>query len=146
MMAVPALSARWGKNVLTVGALVSAAGYLIAAATAQQAGTGHPATWLIPALLVVGFGIGLVLVPLSETLLARVKPDHAASGSGVLATALELGGALGVAVMGVIYFNALSRDRFGHAFTVSMLTMAGCAILAAAPAKALPNRTATGSR
>ena len=143
MMSVPALTARWGKHVLTAGAIVSAAGYLVAAITTQQAGVGHPAAWMIPALLVAGFGIGLVLVPLSETVLSRVSPEHAASGSGVLATALELGGALGVAVMGVAFFDALGRDRFDHAFTVSMLAMAGCSILAAALSKALPNRTAS---
>jgi EmrB/QacA subfamily drug resistance transporter len=145
MMAVPVLTPRWGKNVLTVGALLSAAGYLIAAATAQEAGIGHAAVWMIPALLVAGFGIGLVLVPLSETVLARVKPEHAASGSGLLATALELGGALGVAIMGVVYFNALGHVRFDHAFTVSMIAMAGCAIVAAALAKALPE-IAPGSK
>ena len=69
---------------------------------------------LLPGLALVGFGIGLVLVPLSSTVLAAVDPLHAGSAAGVLTTAQQVGGALGVAVIGVVFFGG---GAVPHAFT-----------------------------
>jgi EmrB/QacA subfamily drug resistance transporter len=140
MLSVPALTPRLGKHILTAGALITAVGYLLAGATATMLGTHRAAGWMIPALVVAGAGIGLVLVPLSETVLARVKPEHAASGAGVLSTALQLGGALGVAILGAVFFGTLHGTHFAHAFTISMIVMAGCAAVSGALAMCLPRR------
>ena len=71
-----------------------------------------PRRWaLVPGLAVIGFGIGLVLVPLASTVLAGVDPLHAGAASGVMSTAQQVGGALGVAVIGVVFFAALGAGR-----------------------------------
>lgn len=141
MIAVPALTARLGRHVLTVGAGVTAVGYLTAAATAAEIGPRGSADWLAPALLVAGTGIGMVLVPLSDTVLARVTPDYAASAAGVLSTALEVGGAVGVAAVGGVYFGSLGGGDVTHAFVTSTVVMACAAVAAGALAWALPERT-----
>ena len=72
--------------------------------------TAGPLWHLTAGLVVAGFGMGLVLSPLAETVLARVHPAHAAAASGALSTALDVGGAIGVAVIGSVY---LSRTGAG---------------------------------
>lgn len=65
--------------------------------------TAHASTSLalLPGLALAGFGIGMVLVPLTATALANMAAEHAGAASGVLATGLQVGGALMIAVIGV---------------------------------------------
>jgi predicted MFS family arabinose efflux permease len=96
---------------------------------------------LVPGLFVVGFGIGMVLVPVTAMALADVDPLHAGAASGVLTTAQQVGGALGVAVIGMVFFNALGAGAFVHAFTVSLWVLAGLTAATAALVQLLPRRT-----
>jgi EmrB/QacA subfamily drug resistance transporter len=63
----------------------------------------------------VGLGLGLASPPLMAAVLAGVDRDDAGSASGLLATFQQIGGALGVAIVGVILFGVLA----GHAARVS---------------------------
>jgi predicted MFS family arabinose efflux permease len=72
--------------------------------------------------------------------LSGVAPQHAGAASGVLSTAQQVGGALGVAVIGVVFFNAASAG-VTNAFTVSLYTLAALTLVTAALVQALP-RTA----
>lgn len=58
-------------------------------------------------------------------------PQHAGAASGVLSTAQQVGGALGVAVIGVVFFNAVSAG-VSNAFTVSLYTLAALTLVTAA--------------
>ena len=55
---------------------------------------------LLPALAVLGFGAGLSFVSITTAALERVDEDAAGLASGLLSTAVQIGGALGVAVLG----------------------------------------------
>jgi len=72
--------------------------------------TAYPALAL--AVAVMGTGMGLVMAPASTTIMATVPSDQASAGSAVNDTIREVGGALGVAVVGSItaaaYRNHLS--------------------------------------
>jgi len=63
---------------------------------------------LIPSFLVSGMGLGTVVAPLLNIILSGVPGRDAGSASGVLTTFQQLGGAVGVAVIGVIFFGVLS--------------------------------------
>jgi hypothetical protein len=93
--------------------------------------------------VVAGFGMGLVLSPLAETELARVHPTHAAAASGALSTALDVGGAIGVALIGSVY---LSRTGTGEAsvraFRFALEVASGAGLAAAALVQLLPGRAA----
>ena len=95
---------------------------------------------LLPGLAVTGFGIGLVLVPLSATVLAGVDPQHAGAAAGVLATAQQVGGAVGVALVGVVFYRSLGAGAFGHAMTVALILLAGLTVATAALVQLLPRR------
>jgi hypothetical protein len=68
-------------------------------------------TWeMLPALLVAGFGMGLILPPLADVILASVTNGDAGAASGVLSSTNQLGNAVGVAIVGVIFFGLLASQ------------------------------------
>jgi EmrB/QacA subfamily drug resistance transporter len=104
------LAPKVGRWVLAAGALLMAAGVvgLILAFSLYGTGTG---TWeMLPALLVAGFGMGLILPPLADVILAGVPSDDAGAASGVLSSTNQLGNAVGVAIVGVIFFGLLASQ------------------------------------
>jgi hypothetical protein len=84
-----------------------AAGHAVLAASVADIGTTGPIGLLAPALLLIGAGMGLVITPLTATVLAGLEPQRAGAASGALATMQQVGNALGVAVTGVLFFGAL---------------------------------------
>ncbi len=91
------LAERFGtKAVVTVGLLTAAGGLLfLANATADS---GYP---LVAATLVtVGVGIGLAGTPATDSIMGAVPIEKVGIGSAVNDTTREIGGALGVAVLG----------------------------------------------
>ena len=87
---------------------------------------GHYATDLLPALLVLGFGIGVVFVSASTTAMTGIPPQHAGMASGFLMTGHEVGAALGVAVVSAVAATAGSltsaagaTDAFGRGMTAA---------------------------
>jgi EmrB/QacA subfamily drug resistance transporter len=140
-MRAPGLTARLGRRVLAAGALVLAAGHALLALSVADVGTGGPVGLLAPALVLVGTGMGLVMTPLTSTVLATLDPRHAGTASGALATAQQVGNALGVAVTGVVFFGALDGG-FAHAFEVSLAQLAVLCVAVAALTRLLPRPSA----
>jgi EmrB/QacA subfamily drug resistance transporter len=120
------LATKFGPQVLAIGALIVSAGYLVLAATLHD-GAG----WLIPGLVVSGVGMGFVIAPLPAIVLARVTPEHAAAASGVLSTTQQAGGAIGVAIIGAVFYAALGHG-YPHAFGLALEVMAGFGVAVAA--------------
>jgi len=105
---------RLGRQALAVGALAIAAGLALLVVTVAHIGLGGPAALLAPALLLDGAGMGLVIAPLTATVLAGLAPRHAGAAAGVLSTMQQVGGALGVALIGLIFYGALGHVALGH--------------------------------
>ena len=133
--ASPAVAARLGRQVLALGALLVAGGYLLLALTAGD-GTG----WLIPGLVVAGTGMGFALTPMPAIVLAGVQPQHAAAASGVISTAQQAGNAIGVAVLGVGFYHALGTSSYPHAFALALQAMAALGVAVAALVQLFPRR------
>ncbi|MGW5672834.1 MFS transporter [Micromonospora sp. NPDC003776] len=108
-------AARAGRRTLTVGTLVVAAGYGLLALAADA-----PIGWLLPGLVVAGAGMGFVVAPLPSIVMAGVAARHAAAASGVLSTAQQAGNAVGVALIGSLFYGALGSGSFPHAFALSL--------------------------
>jgi EmrB/QacA subfamily drug resistance transporter len=135
MLTAGAMAARLGRQILAAGALVVALGCVALAEAAHATSSAD----LLPGLFVAGFGMGMVLVPVADVALAAVAPHHAGAASGVLATAQQVGAALGVAVVGVVFFDALGGAHFAHAFAVSLLVLAALTTLTAGLVQLLPS-------
>jgi EmrB/QacA subfamily drug resistance transporter len=69
---------------------------------------------IAPGLLVGGLGMGLVMTPLTAAALGSVPVAKSGVGSGVLNTFRQVGGALGIAVMGAIVASYLDFDAAGR--------------------------------
>ncbi len=133
----PALTERHGRRVLAVGALTLAVGHGLLAAGVGEIGTGGSVLALVPGLILVGAGMGLGITPLATLIMAGMKPDHAGATSGVLATAQNVGNAIGVAVIGVLFFGAAGHG-IGGAFQLSEIVLAGVLLSVVALTRLLP--------
>ncbi|MEO7982017.1 MAG: hypothetical protein ABI807_14140 [Sporichthyaceae bacterium] len=89
------------------------------------------ATDLLPGLLVLGAGVGLVIVAVAVSAMAGIPAQHAGMASGVLMTGHEVGAALGVAVLSAVATAAGNlTDRAGVVDGFSA-AFAAAAVLAA---------------
>jgi predicted MFS family arabinose efflux permease len=94
---------------------------------------------LVPGLVLVGAGMGLVLAPLASTIMQSLEPERAGAASGMLTTMQNVGNAIGVAVTGVIFFGAL-HSGFGTAFELAVGELAVLLVGVAALTRLLPGR------
>ncbi len=140
-------AARLGRQVIAVGALTMAVGLIVIGLTAAQLGSSGTSLWLIPGLLVDGAGMGLAVAPLASTVLTRVNPQYAGSAAGVLTTGLQIGNSLGVAIIGVIFYDALTEHpvptSYPHAFDMGVIFLIAVAGALTLLVQALP-RTSGG--
>ena len=138
-MRSPALTARYGRAVIAAGALVLACGHGLLLAAVSDVGVGGSLAVLVPGLLFVGAGMGLVLAPLASTILQSLEPERAGAASGMLTTMQSVGNALGVAVTGVIFFGAL-HSGYARAFELALAELGILLVLVAALTRLLPSR------
>jgi len=101
------LIAKLGRYVMMVGTATMALGLLITLLVLHYQQLATTPWELIPGLLVTGSGMALVMSPMFNVVLADVDPKHAGSASGTLNAVQQLGGAIGVAIIGVIFFGQL---------------------------------------
>ena len=99
---------RLGKWTIAIGSALLVVGILGVILTLLIVGTKVTGWDLIPAFLISGLGLGTVIAPLLNIILSGVPSRDAGSASGVLTTFQQLGGAIGVAVVGVVFFGLLS--------------------------------------
>nr|BFD88101.1 MFS transporter [Streptomyces sp. Xyl84] len=99
--------ARFGRAVLQAGTLVMAAGVFGVWLTLDLAGSGVGPWQLLPALLVTGIGMGLLMAPFFDIVLAGVDQHETGSASGTMTAVQQLGGAFGVALLGTVFFGLL---------------------------------------
>jgi EmrB/QacA subfamily drug resistance transporter len=140
-MASEQLLAHFGPRMLAGGTLTLAAGHGLLLAAVAEVGVGGSIAPLVPGLLVIGAGMGLVIAPLTTTILATVGEQQAGAASGMLATTQNVGNALGVAITGVIFFGALDGG-YAHALQLSLAQLAALLVAAAALTRLLPRRLA----
>ncbi|MFG2435510.1 MFS transporter [Streptomyces sp. NPDC048508] len=98
---------RFGRAVLQAGALVMALGVFGVWLTLDQVGSGVGPWQLLPSLLVTGIGMGLLMAPFFDIVLASVEQHETGSASGTMTAVQQLGGAFGVAILGTVFFGLL---------------------------------------
>jgi EmrB/QacA subfamily drug resistance transporter len=83
----------------------------------------HEVFWsILPGLLIGGIGMGLTMTPTTAAAMSAVATDKAGVGSAVLNSARQVGGSLGIAVMGAIVASGVSASvKNGDAPTVAFL-------------------------
>jgi predicted MFS family arabinose efflux permease len=112
---------------------------LLVAATIGAPGLGW-ALALALVLAVGGLGFGVFTASAFAQILARVRPEAASSLSGLLPTAQQLGGTVGVALAGVVYYAPAPDTGIAlwHAMTYEAVVFVAAAGIAAVLARARP--------
>jgi DHA2 family methylenomycin A resistance protein-like MFS transporter len=85
----------------------------------------------------VGFGSALAIPTITALLLGSVPAERAGTASGVLNTCRQLGGALAVAVFGILIAQ---RETFVQGMQLSMVIAAVLLLVTAAASLQLPER------
>lgn len=102
------------KIVVTVGLCAVSIGLLLMLRLGTDTGYGP----LLTGMLVLAFGMGLTMAPATESIMGSLPPEKAGVGSAVNDTTREVGGALGVAILGSVLssvFGSKMGDAFGAA-------------------------------
>ncbi len=125
-------SDRHGSRWLMTGGLVLVALQLL---YFSRLGTDESFWTLLPALLVGGAGMACTMTPSAAAAMRAVSVDRAGVGSAVLNSARQVGGSLGIALMGAIV-AARTGDRrtpeaFVDGFSTALLVAAGIALAGA---------------
>ncbi len=106
------------KALVGAGLLIITGGLALLSTATVESGYGL----LALVLAILGCGMGLTMPPATDSIMGALPPEQAGVGSAVNDTTRQLGGALGVAILGSILSSAY-RD-----------TMAGATALGALPA------------
>jgi EmrB/QacA subfamily drug resistance transporter len=128
------------KPVLVGGLLVATVGFALF--TRLQA-HGDYAGRVLPAMVVVGVGLGMSFVPITIAATSGVAAEDSGLASGLLNTTQQVGGSLGLAVLSAVSTSRVTSALHGGstlpaalthgftgAFTVSAILCAAAAVLA----------------
>ncbi|PDQ35565.1 MAG: hypothetical protein B5766_05780 [Candidatus Lumbricidophila eiseniae] len=99
------LGHRFGKFLILFGALAQAGGFLWVVTVVAHKADALTGIDLILPMALAGAGLTLVAVPLTDVALAQMPVTNAGAASGVFGTVQQVGSALGVAVIGVVFFG-----------------------------------------
>jgi EmrB/QacA subfamily drug resistance transporter len=99
---------------------------------------------IVPGLILGGFGMSLAMTPTTAAAMGSVPVDKAGVGSAVLNSMRQVGGSLGIALMGAIVASSVSvlpgspeyPDQFVEGYHNALHVAAGIAILGAVVAVA----------
>ena len=127
------LFGRWlGTSASSLGFVLSALG-LMATATVvalPPAGAVPPWSLLAPALLFIGLGMGMSIPTMVRVIVERVEPHRAGLVGGMVNSTLQVSAAIGVAVLGGLFYTALGTRTdpaaVTHAFSITLLAIAMC--------------------
>ena len=102
------LARRLGGRLIVIALVMKAAAWTVIALFAHRSGLSLNGAWLIPFMFIEGAGAGWTTSPLFGIVLAGTPHGDAGSASGVLITCQQIASAVGVAVIGVLFFAALA--------------------------------------
>ncbi|MFE7661571.1 MFS transporter [Streptomyces celluloflavus] len=106
-LSVQKLVPRFGRRVLQAGALIMLSGALLYIGVAGHYGTALVSWQMVPAMVLMGVGMGLIVAPITDSVLSEVPAEHSGSASGIFNTTGQLGMALGLGLSSVAFFGAV---------------------------------------
>jgi EmrB/QacA subfamily drug resistance transporter len=134
------LAPRFGRHTLHAGTVVMLAGTVWLIACIPGARDALSSWDLVGALAITGVGFGLVVAPYFDTVLAGVKDHEVGAASGTLNAVQQFAGAAGIAVLGTVFFSAVTSAGFQEALQRVLWIDAGLIVVAALLTFLLPMR------
>lgn len=123
---------RLGRRTIPIGALIMAVGIAALWLATERIGVGGSVWWLAPGLLIDGVGMGMAIVPLTSTVLTRVAPALVGPASAVITTTQQVGGALGVALIGIVFYGHVDLAHpasYAHGFGLGLAALVALELL-----------------
>lgn len=138
-LAAPRMITRLALRVLYYGIVLILIGDIGMIFTVQTLGISlHNPLPLVPFVFLIGVGQGFIGTPLINIILTNIAHRHAGAASGVITTTNQVSQALGVALIGVVFFGILGAPgrsaiqlsmHYNQAFTISIITLIGVSII-----------------
>jgi EmrB/QacA subfamily drug resistance transporter len=135
------------KPVLIVGLLIATVAFVF---LTSVSGHGDYGSHVLPAMVILGVGMGMAFVPVTIAGTSGVRPDDAGLASGLLNTTQQVGGSLGLAVLSsvatsrtasVLHTGVALPAALTHGFKGAFVVAAGlCAAGALFTIVLLPGR------
>ena len=113
----PRIVERIGTTVVVSGGLAMFAAGLAWASTADAA---TPYLVIAMQMVLLGGGLGLTTAPATEAIMGSLSADKAGVGSAVNDTTRELGGTLGVAIVGSVFASVYSGRLAGDSVIATL--------------------------
>jgi len=143
------LGIKWtrslGSRAINLGAALMIVGLAGLVWLARTKGTAIPGAELWPLLMIYGTGQGFIMPTLISTILSGIPSYAAGSASGVFTTVQQIALAIGVAIIGTVYFSITGPnpqpEDYAHAIGVSLLFNIGLLVATFALAFLLPRNT-----
>ncbi len=138
------LSDRFGSRwFMTIGPLVAAGGLgLLLRTHVDSSYVGV----LLPAFLVLPFGMALTMTPMTAAVMSSVETRHAGVASAATNTSRELGGVFGIALLGAIFTSAFKRNFLARLVAAGLPASQARAIVARAGANAAAGSVGAAGR
>ncbi len=135
--ASPIVGRRMGIAAPSVGFALSATGLVALAAVAVMTPPAlmPPFALLATPLLLIGLGMGLSIPTMVRVVVERVAQHRAGLVGGMVNSTLQVSAAIGVAVLGGVFYAVLGQrtdpQALAQAFAVTMLLIAACHVVGA---------------
>jgi EmrB/QacA subfamily drug resistance transporter len=124
------------KPVLSLGLVIATVGFILLTRV-----SGHDDYWshILPAMIVLGLGLGLSFVPITIAATSGVAPGDSGLASGLLNTTQQVGGSLGLAILSSVSTSRANSALAGgsplpealtHGFKGAFVVAAGLCVLA----------------
>ncbi|MBO1337835.1 MFS transporter [Streptomyces sp. VRA16 Mangrove soil] len=135
------LTKRLGRNVVTLGLLLTLAGGAGLLVLVHAQGMSTTLWAMAPAVFVTGLGMGCCFGTVFDFALGDVSAEEAGSASGSLTAIQQLANGLGSAIVTTVYFHAGAP---AHAMTVSLAVVLAVTVACLPLVRLLPRRAAEG--
>ncbi|KVE27403.1 MFS transporter [Burkholderia singularis] len=116
---------RLGKFALTLGFALQVIGFGIAMLTVEAILSGG----LQVGLVIGGLGFGTVMPSVIKAVIGGVAPKLAGLASGIVISTFQIGSALGVAIIGGVFYGVLGTAQDADAFRHAFATALGCNVV-----------------
>ncbi|MDX6282575.1 MAG: hypothetical protein QOH03_3646 [Kribbellaceae bacterium] len=133
------LIAKLGRTLVFIGLLITLAGTAGLSLVIHASGTEVGAGALMPAVFVIGLGMGTCFGTIYDVTMGDTDPDEAGSGSGSLAAVQQLANAIGAAAVTTVYFKTLGTGQV-HAVSISLAVVGGVTLLSCCAVWLLPRK------
>ncbi|MGV1760278.1 MFS transporter [Rhizobium sp. A22-96] len=130
---------RLGPRALTLGFVIQILGF----GAVVLAVSGVLAGYIEIGLVVAGVGFGIVMPSVIKAVIGGIDQRHAGLASGIVISTFQIGAALGVAIIGGIFFSVLGAGQefssYSHAFAVALGCNVALLVIGAGLSLWLPN-------